>query len=515
MLVKGFLEVSALRSPEKTALVCGGRRLTYQEIDRSADALAGGLRQLGLVRGDRVVIHAENSVEAVLAIFGTLKAGGVFVVVNPTIKSEKLAYIAADCQAKVIVSSRRAIVESQAALRLPGVVAIGISGADAGDGTPTGVSPVLSFDSLLSWPGGKAILPEDGIDLDIAAIVYTSGSTGTPKGVVLSHGNIVAAVASITSYLGNTHRDIILNVLPLSFDYGLYQVLMAFAVGGTLILERSFAYPPVLLETLVRERVTGFPIVPTIAALLVRQDLTRYDFSALRYITSTGAALPPSHITAIRTMLPGVRLYSMYGITEAKRVSFLAPEEIDVRPESVGKPMPNVDVFVADPEGRLSPTGVGELVVRGPNVMQGYWGKAEETDAVLRPGLLPGERVLFTGDIFRIDDEGYMYFVGRKDDIIKCCGEKVSPREIENALHELPGVLEAAVFGVPDPILGTAIQACVTVEPAAGLTEQDVARYCAQRLEDLLVPRVVQFLREMPRTTTGKIDRAALVRCAG
>lgn len=500
MLVDDYLAGSAAHRPDKVALVCGSQRLSYGQVARAAAALATAFRRLGVRRGDRVVIHLENGVEAVLAMFATLKAGGVIVVVNPTTKIDKLRYIAADCGATLLVTEARSGVVDGLRDVVSRTVVNGTDGVADSQAVP--------FTSLLTGP--DELPAETRIDLDLAAIAYTSGSTGTPKGVVLSHGNMVAAATSIISYLGTTEDDVILDALPLSFDYGLYQVLMAFAVGARLVLDRSFVYTATLLETLVREGVTGLPIVPTIAALMLRHDLKSYDLRALRYITSTGAAFPPTHIAALRAALPHVRLYSMYGLTESKRVSYLAPEELENRPDSVGKPMPNVEVFVADESGRLHDRGIGELVVRGSNVMQGYWGLPQETDRVLRPGLVPGERVLYTGDTFRIDDDGYLYFIGRTDDIIKCRGEKVSPREIEIVLYELPEVLEAAVVGMPDPVLGSAIKAYVVPQPGAHVTEQEVSRHCARRLEAHLVPQSVEIVSRMPRTSTGKIDRAEL-----
>jgi long-chain acyl-CoA synthetase len=343
--------------------------------------------------------------------------------------------------------------------------------------------------------------------VDLCALVYTSGSTGTPKGVMLTHLNVVSAATSITTYLEMSSADIVLDVLPLSFDYGLYQVLMTFKVGGCVVLERSFAYPHAVLETLIAERVTGLPIVPTISAILLGLELDRYDLSSLRYITNTGAPLPGRHIAELRRALPHVRIFSMYGLTECKRVSYLPPEEIDRRPDSVGRPMPNVDVYVVDADGRRLAHGTGELVVRGSNVMQGYWELPDETARVLRPGVLLGEQDLWTGDVFRIDEDGFLYFVGRRDDIIKTRGEKVSPREVENVLYDLPGVLEAAIVGEPDPVLGQALVAFVVPRAEAGLTENLVLHHCAQRLEDFMVPRRVVFLDSLPRTTTGKIDR--------
>jgi acyl-CoA synthetase (AMP-forming)/AMP-acid ligase II len=271
-----------------------------------------------------------------------------------------------------------------------------------------------------------------------------------------------------------------------------------------------------VLEALGRERATGFPIVPTIAALLLQLDLTRYRFPDLRYVTNTGAALPVAHVAAIRRWLPHVRLFSMYGLTECKRVSYLPPDEIDRRPLSVGKAMPNVDTMLVDADGRvLPPPATGELVVRGTNVMQGYWNLPDATAEVLRPGALPGEHWLYSGDIFRTDDEGYLYFVGRRDDIIKCRGEKVSPREVENALYGLTGVAAAAVVGEADDVLGHAVVAYIVRGEGSPLTEQDVLRHCGRHLDDVMIPRRIQFVATLPRTATGKIDHRELARPRG
>jgi long-chain acyl-CoA synthetase len=498
MLVDAFLERSAARRPDKVALVCDGRRWTYAALDAEANGLAHALMAAGVGRGDRVVVHLENSVEAVVALFATLKAGAVFVIVNPTTKADKLAYIVNNCRAAAIVSDDR---------RLAGV-------ADrlAELPRPPAVVPAAAV------PGrATAAAPRKrAIDVDLAALIYTSGSTGRPKGVMATHLNVVSAATSITNYLENTEDDVIVNVLPLAFDYGLYQVLMGFKIGGTVVLERSFTYPYAVIETIVRERVTGFPIVPTISAILLQLDLGRFDLGRLRYITNTAAALPAHHIRQLRALLPAVTIYSMYGLTECKRVSYLPPAELDRRITSVGRAMPNVEVYVVDEhDRRVGPGVVGELVVRGANVTRGYWELPEETDAKFRPGPVPGERILYTGDLFRMDEDGYLYFVARKDDIIKTRGEKVSPREVEEALHALPGVAEAAVVGVGDPVLGEAVLAVVTLRDGARVTELDVLRHCRQRLEDFMVPKYVEFRASLPRTTTGKIARRELADAGG
>jgi amino acid adenylation domain-containing protein len=502
--VERFLERSAADRPDKTALICGERRLTYREVDDEATRVAALLQAHGVRRGDRVAIYLDNSVEAVVAVFGTLKAGAVFMMVNPTVKTDKLGYLLNHARATGLVIGAHSLKRLEPLWsRTPHLQTLVTVGRTAGQATS---KDVISFDARPGMP----LRPSRNIDIDLAALVYTSGSTGHPKGVMLTHLNIVSAATSITTYLENTGDDVILNVLPLSFDYGLYQVLMAFKVGATLVLEPSFTYPAETLGVLVRERVTGFPIVPTMSALLLQMDLSRYDFAALRYITNTGAALPTQHIVELRRAFPHVTLYSMYGLTECKRVSYLPPSQLDVRPDSVGKGMPNEEVYIVDEHGRRLESGVGELVIRGSHVMKGYWDQPDETDKVLRPGPLPGERVLHSGDIFRMDDEGYLYFVGRKDDIIKTRGEKVSPKEVENVLYTLAPIAEAAVVGVPDPILGQVVKAVVTVKAGASLTQLEVMRHCASHLEDFMVPKLVEIREALPKTGTGKIDKSSL-----
>jgi amino acid adenylation domain-containing protein len=510
--VEHFLEASARRLPHKVALVDGTRRVTYAEMDRLASGVARGLRAAGARRGDRIAVYLENSLEAVASIFGILKAGCVFLVVNPTTKADKLAFVLDNSRAVAIVTDhRRQDTVEGLTSRLPHLRTLVVVAPRAALPTGPGLQRV-SFDELARTDGPTR---DSGcIDIDLAALIYTSGSTGHPKGVMLTHLNIVSAATSITTYLENTEDDVILDVLPLSFDYGLYQVLMAFKIGGTVVLERSFAYPAVVLERIAAERVTGFPIVPTISAILLQMDLGRYDLSSLRYITNTGAMLPTRHIVELRRLLPHVKIYSMYGLTECKRVSYLPPDQIDRRPTSVGKGMPNEEVYIVDDQGNRLESGVGELVVRGSHVMKGYWEMPDETDRVLRPGPLPGERVLYTGDLFRMDEEGYLYFVGRKDDIIKTRGEKVSPREVENVLYALDGIAEAAVIGVPDEILGEADKAVVALREGASLTEQDVLRHCSRHLEDFMVPKHVEIAAALPKTPSGKIAKQELKRSA-
>jgi long-chain acyl-CoA synthetase len=445
-------------------------------MESRANQCARSLIDGGLQPGDRVAICLENSIDAIVWLFGVLKARGVFFIVDPRAGRERLAQLFADSQATALVS-RPGPIEWMERVR------------------PAAVPPTS---------------PQAAADTDLAALIYTSGSTGGPKGVMLTHRNLTWAATAISTYLENTADDVILSVLPLAFTYGLGQVTTAFRVGATLVLERSFAYPAAILNTMARERVTGFALVPTIATLLLQRDLRAHRLPHLRYITNAAAALSPAKIARLREAFPHAKLFSMYGLTECQRASYLPPDQIDSRPTSVGRALPGTEALVVDDRGRPAPPGViGELVVRGPHVMQGYWNRPDPTTRVLRNGPL-GARVLHTGDLFTMDREGFLYFVSRKDDIIKTRGEKVAPREIEDTIAGLPGVAEVAVYGIPDDVLGEAIAAVVTLSPGAAVTADGVRRHCLEHLEPFMVPTTVDIRDALPTTTTGKVSRRAL-----
>jgi amino acid adenylation domain-containing protein len=515
MLVDDFLVRSASRFSDKTAIICGDRRVTYGEFDETSNRLAQALVDGGVRRGDRVAVFLENSIEAAVSIFGILKSGGVFVVINHTTKPRKLEFILDDCSARALIVGAKYVDSNRAA----------ISGAKSvecvvvcGEATHPKINSrqVVRFERDLSsfqssHPGRRVI------DMDLAALIYTSGSTGSPKGVAVSHLNVISAANSITEYLENVADDVIINMLPLSFDYGLYQLLMSAKVGATLVLEKSFAYPFKIVERIQEERVTGFPGVPTVFAMLLQMgDVEPERFDSVRYVTNTAAALAPAHILRLKGLFRNAKIFSMYGLTECKRVSYLEPEELDRRPASVGKGMPNVHVLVVDEDGNPVPPGVvGELAVRGSNVMVGYWNRPDETATAIRPGRFPWERVLFTGDLFTMDEEGFLYFVSRKDDIIKSRGEKVSPKEVEGIIHELAGIREVVVAGVDDPILGQAVKAFVVRVEGSDVTEKEIIKHCASRLETFMVPRDIEFREALPTTVTGKLRRNALWESTG
>lgn len=510
-LLQDYLSRSASRLGSKVALVCAGERLSYRELEERSNALALALTEGGVARGDRVIVFADNTAETAIAFWAVLKAGAVVSIVSPLTKSEKLAYLIADCRPAALITDAHLLdawLEPSRSAHLRCVI---VSGR-IDDATAARLPRLLRWEQALARAERRRPPPRRNIDLDLAAIIYTSGSTGEPKGVMLSHRNMLAAASSIAGYLDIRQDEVVLGVLPLSFDYGLYQMIMAFRQGARLVLERSFTYPAQVLKRVVEEGVTGFPGVPTMFALLAEmKTLTDYDLSKVRYVTNTAAALPLKHIAALKGLFPGARIFSMYGLTECKRCSYLPPEDLERKPGSVGIAIPNTEMWIVDEEGRrVAPNTVGQLVIRGATVMQGYWEKPEATARRLRPGPLPGERVLYTGDYCRMDDEGYLYFVGRMDDMIKSRGEKVSPREVECVLVDVPGVREAAVIGVPDERLGQAVKAYVVLESGVSLSARELQRRCLERLESYLVPQQIQFVAQLPRTDSGKISKTGL-----
>lgn len=511
-----YLHDAAERSPDKVALVSGVRRLTFAQLERATNAVAHALQEGGVRRGDRVLVLGDNTPETAMAFWAALKANAVVCMVSAQTRPAKLSYLMQDSEAAAIITDvQLAPAVAQLSPSCPHLRCALLSGEPPAE-------LLAQLPAGRAWSHAVAHEPTDApparlnIDLDLAAILYTSGSSGEPKGVMQTHASMRTAAASITSYLENTPDDVIVCFLPLSFDYGLYQMIMAFKLGARLVLERSFAYPATVLEHVVAEGVTGFPGVPTTFAFLgERRDLATYDFSRVRYVTNTAAALPRKHIELIARVFPHARLYSMYGLTECKRVSYLPPEELARRPDSVGVAIPNTELTIVDEQGRAVPHGeVGQIVVRGGTVMRGYWRKPEATARRLRPGPLPGEQVLSTGDYGRMDDEGFLYFVGRMDDIIKSRGEKVAPREVEAVLLDADGVKEAAVIGEPDEVLGEAVVAFVTLEEGAHCDALSLRRHCQARLEPFMVPSLITIVPELPKTTTGKVRKESLHRAA-
>lgn len=505
-LLHETLLASAERVPEREAVVAGAERLAYSEfLDRSL-RLARALQDLGVARGDRVAIYMDNSAGCATAIYAAMLAGGVFVVVNPQTKEDKLLYVLDDCEAAVVLTegslTRTALSAAASASSVKAVISAS---------PPEGVEGALDFGEVVASadPDPRAA---GTIPVDLAALIYTSGSTGFPKGVMMTHQSMVFAAGSIAQYLRLGPDERILGLLPLAFDYGLYQLLMNVLKGGTLVLERSFAFPAQIVKRVQEEEVTVFPGVPTVYATLLSMRRTMdFELASVRRVTNTAAALPATFHGEMARIFPNALVFAMYGLTECKRVSYLEPELLAEKPTSVGKAIPGTETMVLREDGTPAKPGeTGVLYVRGPHVMVGYWRKPEQTAEMIVEGPLPGERMLCAQDHFTVDEDGFLYFVGRSDDIIKTRGEKVSPIEVENAIFDIDGVKEAAVVGVPDEVLGEAIKAFVVLDEGAELSAQELIAACRTRLENFMVPGEVVFMDALPTTATGKVRRKSL-----
>lgn len=509
-LLQDILLITAARRPQHLALVSTDARVSYREVADYACRLAHALRARSIQRGDRVVIFMDNGWQCAAAIFGVLLAGGVFVTVNCQTKTRKLAFILRDSGARALLAEPAlARVFQPAVEQLPDLTVL----CAGGEALPAGVEDLAAI--LADQP---AVPPaQSAIGLDLAALIYTSGTTGHPKGVIHTHQSLLFVLDSINQYLEFSQEDRLFSILPLNFGYGLFQWLSAVRAGATLVLERSFAYPVQVFKRMQDEAVTSFASVPTIYAMMLAHD-AKYPlcFPSLRVVTNAAAALPAEFIPGIRRLFPQARLYKMYGQTECIRSAYLDPALAEIKPDSVGRAIPGTELLLLDERGRsVAPGEVGILHVRGPHLMRGYWNQPEKTAEVLVPGPLPGEVLLKSGDLFRQDAEGDLYFVARNDEIIKSRGEKVSPDEVENAIYSLSAVREAAVVGVPDPVLGEAVCAFVTLRDDAQVTAQQIKRACGERLENYMVPKYVLILPELPRTLNGKLSRKLILQQYG
>jgi long-chain acyl-CoA synthetase len=508
-LLQDILANGAAERPAKTALICDNRRWTYAQIDDMSSRLAEAFRRSGVRPGDRVLLVLMNGLELVVGIFAALKAQAVFATIDYAATPETLRLAAADCQPAALVLS---VLQAETAVQLldaiPSLRVAVLTGSSA---RPTG-SAILSYDEIQDNVPPINPLPRS-IDCDLAYLLYTSGSTGKPKGVMTTHRSALATIESGVEYFGLSERDVVASPLPLPFSPGLNHLMKTFRVGGTLILEKSFVFPAVTLKRMAAEGATAFAAVPTIIALLMQVDLGRYDLSRLRYVSSVGAALAPDLIRQFRHKLPGTLLFSFYGMAEASYCLGLDPGQIDQRPASVGQPFPGTQAWIEDDDGgKLGPDQIGELIVRGSHVRSGYWNDPQASARRFRPGLLPGELVCRTGDLFRMDGQGYFYFVGRGDEMIKSGAKKIAPKEVENALYGLNGILEAAAIGIPDPLLGQVIKAFVVLDDAGrrALDVSDILRYCCRVLEDFKVPRQIEIRDRLPKTSSGKIKKTDL-----
>ncbi len=510
-LLRDGLIASVERHPDKVAILVDGNSYTYAELYDASNSLAKALIDRGAQRGDRIAIYMDNTWPCIVSIYAILLSGGVFFTINPQTKADKLEFVLNDSESKILLTDAHlAKVYIQALGKIPLVKNVISSGKKLDDVELKDVV-IESFDEVLS--NNEPIdSPVEVIPNDLAALIYTSGSTGFPKGVMQTHQSMVFAAWSLIEYQRLSENDRILLVLPIAFDYGLYQLLMTIKLGATLVIERSFTFPVKVYQRMEEQSVTVFPAVPTIFAMMISaHKKKKLCFPSITRITNTAAALPADFIPYLHEIFPNALIYKMYGLTECKRVCYLEPELIDINPGSVGRAIPGTEVFLLSAEGNSVPAGEhGILHVRGPHIMAGYWKDPEHSAKMLKAGSLPGEKVLCTHDLFKMDEEGLLYFVGRSDDIIKTRGEKVSPVEVENILHGMPGIKEVGIIGVQDDILGQAIKAFVVLEADSDLNEKKIKKYCLLHLESFMVPNEIIFLKKLPKTSNGKIDKNVL-----
>ena len=522
-LIHEFIAASARRTPQAEALVHGAQRLDYAALASLVEATAARLLaagpDTGLGRGERVAIYLEKRIENVAAMFGAAAAGAVFVPVNPLLKPEQVGYILADCNVRILVTSADRLKLLRATLaNCPDLHAVIVVDTK-------GVLPVIDGIDVQAWDAPaapdqslktvEAVTPHRTIDTDMAAILYTSGSTGKPKGVVLSHRNMVAGARSVASYLNNTPEDRLLAVLPLSFDYGLSQLTTAFHAGATAVLINHLL-PRDILKAVVAERITGLAAVPPLWIQIAQLDWPAD--CTLRYLTNSGGAMQRPTLDALRRALPRAQPFLMYGLTEAFRSTYLPPAEIDCRPDSMGKAIPNAEVMVLRPDGtECAPGEAGELVHRGALVSLGYWNDPAKTAERFKPfqsihrGLPLVEMAVWSGDTVRKDDAGFLYFISRNDEMIKTSGYRVSPSEVEEVVYAREQVAEAAAIGVKHPTLGQAIVVVAHLKPGIAMTEADLLGACRPHLPAYMLPAKVMLSAEsLPRNPNGKIDRKLL-----
>jgi acyl-CoA ligase (AMP-forming) (exosortase A-associated) len=479
----------------KIAVVDGIHRITYGELLQMAQRSAASISEKGVCKGDRVAIFLRRSIDAVAALLGTYLIGGVAVMINEVLKTRQVNHILQHSEASVLVTDSRLL----SSIR----------------DCPIDQNKIIISDDAKEQ--SHTCVPNSVISADLAMIMYTSGSTGLPKGIMLTHGSLLSGAYTVSDYLDLSQEDTIISLLPFSFDYGLNQLLTSMLVGGTLVIQRSL-FPADICNAIVRENVTGIAGVPLLWCQLAQKysPFMKTRFPGLRYITNSGGRFPENVVRLIRKSHPEVRIFLMYGLTEAFRSTYLPPDQVDVRPTSIGKAIPNVEILVINDEGKLCEAGeVGELVHRGANISMGYWKDPESTAKVLRPCPLlengDGRRELavYSGDLVKRDEEGYLYFIGRKDQLMKSRGVRVSPDEIEECVSSSNLVSSVVVFGVtrdgePEP----EIVAAVVPKDLATFREEDLVQFCHREMPEYLKPQRIWRLNELPETSNRKPDRA-------
>lgn len=514
-LTHHMLLESAERDPGHSALVQGDHRIDFATTALQMKAISSQLQSLGICRGDRVAIFLKPGIDLALAIVGISAANAIFIPVHHGLFPDQVAHILNDSGAVALITDNQRLGMLETVLLEANSLRFVI--ARNSDAELPNKLPIYDFENLST--SNSSPCRETCIGKDLAAIIYTSGSTGRPKGVMLSHANILAGAEIVAQYLSLTNSDRLLAALPFSFDAGLNQLTTSLLKGCTTVM-LDFKFGRDITQTLASEKITGLAGVPTLWNLLAQPSsgLAKISLPHLRYITNTGGAMPQSTLQKFRDILPDTEIFLMYGLTEAFRSTFLPPSELDRRPTSMGKAIPNTEIMVINEQGNQCEVGeVGELVHRGPTVSMGYWGHPELTRKVLRPNPIkkPGqsdsELVCYSGDLVKSDKDGFLYFVDRRDNQIKSAGFRISPTEIEDVIYRVAAVRQAAVVGVPDKVLGQILVAFAIPEnPNDELNAQDILAKCAIKLPRHMLPKHLYLLNELPMTSSGKVNYQAL-----
>jgi amino acid adenylation domain-containing protein len=529
-LLQQLLTRAAARHPRRPAVTSGSCLLTYQDLDRLSNKVARTLLRLGVAPGDRVGMLAPKSAASLAGVYGVLKAGACYVPLDPKAPAERLGYVVRDCGAAVIVADEartpRAASLAAGAPAAPRVVTVSVPGrparAAAADAPDAAGPPVAVPWAAVAAETDEPVAEERAIENDLAYILYTSGSTGTPKGVMISHRNSLAFVEWAAAAAGLTEHDRVCSPAPLTFDLSVFDVFATCRAAGCVAVlpDGAATFPVSIAKWLERERISVWYSVPSVLTLLACfGGLQKFDLSRLRTVIFAGEVFPPKYLARLMADLPHPRYLNWYGPTETNVcTAFEVPAGgADAGPVPIGKACANTEVFAVTGDGRrVSEPGVeGELYVRGPTLMRGYWGQPAKTREALVPNPLPAacdELVYRTGDLVTLEPGGNYAYVGRRDSMVKIRGYRVELGEVESALYRHPSVREAAVVPVPDELLGSRLRAFVTADAAAGLTRETVMDHCRQWLPGYMVPDIVEFRDALPRTSTGKVDRAGLAR---
>jgi len=495
-----MLKQSASVFPERQAVIEGARSITYNDLEKKSNALAHYLISQGIKKGDRVGISLDKSIEAIISLWGVTKMGGIFIFIHPRLTSHLVSYRIETCKIKCLITSddkKGELVANEE-----------IFTVDSNE-----------FESIFSSYPHEGTKDVSLVDIDLATIIFTSGSTGLPKGVVHDHRSLISWTKSIVTYLRNTEHDRILCILPFVSSYGLSQLLTSTLSGATAVLQKSM-FPNDICQALHKERITGLAGVPTVWGQLLQRysPFKTLQFPTLRYITNAGGALSPHYLDQLRSTLKDTKIYLMYGQTETLRSTYLPPEELERKRICLGKAIPNVEVLVINKDGNeCAPGEEGELVHRSTMMFRGYWNDPEKTSSILKP--IPSRSsesrdsslAAWTGDIVKKDEEGFLYFIGRNDELMKCFGYRISPQEIEDILYKIDQINEVVVFGQKDEIADQKIKAVVSFKKeTTALSEKEIFDFCKKELPDYMWPQSIVIIDELPKTATGKIDRARI-----